>query len=143
MTAVTKRRSAAPTSSRAPPVVFVHGFLVDNRLWGGVADRLAAQGVRCYLVDWPLGSHRTPMAPDADLSPAGVARMIDDVLTALDLDDVDGPVRIVWGTADRCFTVATPASGEPADRLRVERRSMPRHHRSWRRRQWQTIDRTA
>ncbi len=81
-------RTAGPADSTAPPVVFVHGFLVDSRLWDGVADRLAARGIRSYLVDWPLGSHRTPMLPDADLSPAGVARMINDVLDALGLDGV-------------------------------------------------------
>ena len=81
-------RSTGPADASAPPVVFVHGFLVDSRLWDGVAERLAVRGLRCYLVDWPLGSHRTPMSPDADISPAGVARMIDDVLAALDLHDV-------------------------------------------------------
>jgi len=68
--------------------VFVHGFLVDSRLWDGVADRLAGRGIRSYLVDWPLGSHRTPMLPDADLGPVGVARMINDALDALGLDGV-------------------------------------------------------
>jgi pimeloyl-ACP methyl ester carboxylesterase len=81
-------RTAGPATSTTPPVVFVHGFLVDSRLWDGVADRLAASGIRSYLVDWPLGSHRTPMLPDADLTPTGVARMINDVLDTLGLDDV-------------------------------------------------------
>ncbi len=81
-------RTAGPTETTAPPVVFVHGFLVDSRLWDGVAERLAAAGVRSYLVDWPLGSHRTPMAEGADLSPLGVARLINDVLDGLKLRDV-------------------------------------------------------
>ena len=81
-------RTAGPADATAPPVVFVHGFLVDGTLWNAVAEGLAAAGVRSYLVDWPLGSHRTPMAPDADLSPAGVAELIGHVLEALGLDDV-------------------------------------------------------
>jgi pimeloyl-ACP methyl ester carboxylesterase len=81
-------RTAGPADATAPPVVFVHGFLVDSTLWDAVAERLAAAGVRSYLVEWPLGSHRTPMDPDADLSPAGVATLIAHVLEALDLDDV-------------------------------------------------------
>ena len=81
-------RIAGPADGTAAPVVFVHGFLVDSTLWDAVAERLAAAGVRSYLVDWPLGSHRTPMAPDADLSPAGIAALIDQVLEALGLDDV-------------------------------------------------------
>ena len=55
-------RTAGPADSTSRPVVFVHGFLVDSRLWDGVADRLAGRGIRSYLVDWPLGSHRTPMS---------------------------------------------------------------------------------
>jgi pimeloyl-ACP methyl ester carboxylesterase len=44
--------------------------------------------MRSYLVDWPLGSHRTPMAADADVSPAGVVALIEQVMAALGLDDV-------------------------------------------------------
>jgi pimeloyl-ACP methyl ester carboxylesterase len=31
-------RTAGPAESAAPPVVFVHGFLVDSRLWDAVAE---------------------------------------------------------------------------------------------------------
>jgi pimeloyl-ACP methyl ester carboxylesterase len=81
-------RTAGPADSAAPPVVFVHGFLVDSTLWDPVAERLAGHGIRSHLVDWPLGSHRTPMPPTADLGPGGIAAMIDDVLAALGLTDV-------------------------------------------------------
>jgi pimeloyl-ACP methyl ester carboxylesterase len=81
-------RTFGPAESAAPPVVFVHGFLVDSTLWDPVANLLAGAGVRSYLVDWPLGSHRTPMLPDADLSPLGVAGIINDALAALGLADV-------------------------------------------------------
>jgi pimeloyl-ACP methyl ester carboxylesterase len=69
------------------PIVFVHGFLVDGRLWEGVAEGLRSD-FRCIVPDWPLGSHTIPMAPDADLTPPGVARLIADFLAALDLQDV-------------------------------------------------------
>lgn len=70
------------------PVVFVHGFAVDGRLWDGVASRLAEQGVRCIVATWPFGSHRTPMNPDAELSPPAAARIVGEFLAALDLTDV-------------------------------------------------------
>ncbi|VXB77978.1 alpha/beta fold hydrolase [Aeromicrobium sp. 9AM] len=79
-------RVAGPDDSAAPPVVFVHGFLVNHELWTGVADALAAQGIRSYAPDLPLGSH--PIALDADLSPQDVARLINDFIAALDLTDV-------------------------------------------------------
>jgi pimeloyl-ACP methyl ester carboxylesterase len=70
-----------------PAVVFVHGLLVDGELWRKVTP-LLERDARCIVPDLPLGSHRTAMNPDADLSPAGVARLLGDFLAALDLDDV-------------------------------------------------------
>ena len=67
------------------PIVFVHGLLVDGRLWGGVAQRLAA-GHRCIVADWPMGSHREAMSEGADLSPPGMANIIAGFMDALDLD---------------------------------------------------------
>jgi pimeloyl-ACP methyl ester carboxylesterase len=69
------------------PVVFVHGFLVDGRLWDGVVDALSDR-CRCLAPDWPLGAHQVAMGPEADLSPPGVADLISDFLTRLDLEDV-------------------------------------------------------
>jgi pimeloyl-ACP methyl ester carboxylesterase len=69
------------------PIVFVHGFLVDSRLWDGTADPLFEQQ-RCITPDWPMGAHQTPLNPDADLSPIGIANLIADFLAELDLDDV-------------------------------------------------------
>jgi pimeloyl-ACP methyl ester carboxylesterase len=68
-------------------IVFVHGFLVDGRLWDGVVDRLSDR-CRCIAPDWPLGAHRIAMNPAADLSPPGIAALIDSFLEALDLDQV-------------------------------------------------------
>jgi pimeloyl-ACP methyl ester carboxylesterase len=69
------------------PVVFVHGYLVDGRLWDGVVDRLSDR-YRCIAPDWPIGSQQIAMSPDADLSPYGIAAMIAGFLEALDLNDV-------------------------------------------------------
>ncbi len=69
-------RVAGPEQSSAPPVVFVHGFLVDGSLWDRTAQALAAAGVRSYAPDWPLGSHRHPLAAGTDNSPRGIARQI-------------------------------------------------------------------
>ncbi|MBY4576161.1 alpha/beta hydrolase, partial [Gordonia paraffinivorans] len=35
-----------PEGSRYPPVLFVHGAVVDHRLWEPVADLLADRGIR-------------------------------------------------------------------------------------------------
>ncbi len=69
------------------PVVFVHGYLVDGRLWDGVVDRLSDR-CRCIAPDWPIGAQQIAMKPDADLSPPGIAATIAALLEALDLEDV-------------------------------------------------------
>jgi pimeloyl-ACP methyl ester carboxylesterase len=81
-------RLAGPANSAAPPVVFVHGLLVNCELWTGVANELAKRGVRSYAPDLPLGSHSVALRPDTDLSPRGVARLILAFLESLDLTDV-------------------------------------------------------
>ncbi len=81
-------RAAGPHASDRPPVVFLHGLLVDGQLWAAVADLLAERGVRSYAPSLPLGAHPTPMHPDADLTPRGVARLVLDLIAALDLRDV-------------------------------------------------------
>jgi pimeloyl-ACP methyl ester carboxylesterase len=81
-------RAAGPPASERPPVVFVHGVLVDGELWTPVAGLLAQQGVRSYAPTLPMGAHRTPMDADADLTPRGVARLVLDLIAALDLWDV-------------------------------------------------------
>ncbi|HEU5267207.1 MAG TPA: alpha/beta fold hydrolase, partial [Jatrophihabitans sp.] len=81
-------RVAGPADATEPPVLFVHGLLVNAELWTGVADGLAAQGIRSYAPDLPLGAHSLPLHPDADLTPRGVARLLIAFLEALDLTDV-------------------------------------------------------
>lgn len=69
------------------PIVFVHGYLVDGRLWDGVVDRLGDR-YRCLAPDWPIGAQQIAMKPDADLSPYGIASIVSSFLEALDLEDV-------------------------------------------------------
>jgi pimeloyl-ACP methyl ester carboxylesterase len=77
-----------PDDSLHPPVLFVHGILVDHRLWLKVAEALAANGFRCILPDLPLGSHTTPVPEHVLRSPESVAELLHEFLVSLDLDDV-------------------------------------------------------
>lgn len=70
-----------------PPVVYVHGLLVNADLWRAVVPPVAAAGLRCIAPDWPLGAHELPV-PGADLSPPGVAALVATFLDQLDLRDV-------------------------------------------------------
>jgi pimeloyl-ACP methyl ester carboxylesterase len=70
-----------------PPVVLVHGAFVDGTLWRKLVPGLD-DTFRCIVPDIPLGSHRTPMHDDADLSPYALAALIDEFLGALKLENV-------------------------------------------------------
>ena len=70
-----------------PALVFSHGWLANANLWRKVVDLLCSE-FRCLALDLPLGSHRTPMNADADLSPSGVGSLIADVVERLELSDV-------------------------------------------------------
>jgi pimeloyl-ACP methyl ester carboxylesterase len=80
-------RVFGPDVAGAPAAVFVHGFLVNGTLWDPVAAQLAGDGVRCIVPDWPLGAHRRPADPDAELSPVAVADAVLALLDSLDLHD--------------------------------------------------------
>ena len=81
-------RVIGPDTSQHPPVVFVHGILVDSRLWTAAAETLAEQGYRCYVPNLPLGSHTIPVTDAAVLSPSGMAGLVHDFITELGLQDV-------------------------------------------------------
>ena len=70
------------------PVLCLHGYLMGEELFAPLAERLAHAGLRCITPTFPLGAHRFPMSPEADLTPYGLARIVADFCEALDLDDV-------------------------------------------------------
>jgi pimeloyl-ACP methyl ester carboxylesterase len=77
-----------PRDSAHPPVVFVHGVLVDGQLWREVAEKLGRLGYRCIVPTLPLGSHTIPVNDATSLSLHGVAEIVNDAITALDLSEV-------------------------------------------------------
>lgn len=74
-------------SGSGPAVVFVHGLMVDHRVWLPVIRELGPHW-RCIAPDWPLGAHRQAMEASADLSVPGMAGLIADFIAALGLSDV-------------------------------------------------------
>lgn len=75
------------TRGDGPPLVFAHGWLANANLWRKVVDLLADR-YRCVVLDLPLGAHRVPLRPDADLSAEGCGALVADALDALGLDAV-------------------------------------------------------
>ena len=75
------------TGGSGPTLLFIHGILVTGRLWEPTVRALPSH-FRCVVPNLPLGAHARTMHPDADLSPAGVARLIADLIVAMDLQDI-------------------------------------------------------
>ena len=74
-------------SGAGAPVVFLHGYLMGARLWDPVV-RLLEDEFRCLVPELPFGAHPAPMNPGADLTSAGLGRLVADFLDALNLRDV-------------------------------------------------------
>ena len=77
----------ADTGGGGPTVVLLHGLAMDGSVWSEVVGELP-DGVRCIRPTLPLGAHRLPMRPDADLSLRGIGRIVAELLERLDLTDV-------------------------------------------------------
>jgi pimeloyl-ACP methyl ester carboxylesterase len=75
------------TGGDGPPVVLLHGLMMDASLWAGPIADLSADH-RCVAPTLPLGAHRLPVHADADLSLPGLARLVTELLDRLDLHDV-------------------------------------------------------
>ncbi|MDT0424852.1 alpha/beta fold hydrolase [Streptomyces evansiae] len=78
-----------------PPVVLLHGLLMNHTLWDEVLPLLPG-GFRYVRPVLPLGAHRLPMRPDADLGMAGMGRLLAEFLEKLDLTGVT-LVHTDWG----------------------------------------------
>lgn len=89
------------TGGDGPVLVFTHGFPMNETQWRKVLPHLA--GYRCVLPTLPLGAHRTPMKPDADLTQRGIALLLGEFIEALDLSDVT-LVMNDWGGAQFLVT---------------------------------------
>jgi pimeloyl-ACP methyl ester carboxylesterase len=75
------------TGGPGPIVVFVHGLLMDGAQWRHVVANLR-NDFRCILPTLPMGAHRRPMRPDADLSLRGLGRILTEFMDRLALTDV-------------------------------------------------------
>ena len=75
------------TGGSGRAVVLCHGLLMDGSVWDRLVPHLDA-GLRAVRPLLPLGAHRLPMRPDADLSLRGQARILGELLDRLELDDV-------------------------------------------------------
>jgi pimeloyl-ACP methyl ester carboxylesterase len=90
-----------------PAIVFVHGVAVNGDLWRHVVPRLAG-GHRCIAPDLPWGGHSLPLRDGVDLSLPGMARIVADLVAALELDDVAIVANDTGGAVAQALVAAHP-----------------------------------
>ncbi|QYJ15557.1 Haloalkane dehalogenase [Rubrobacter xylanophilus DSM 9941] len=100
------------TGGDGPVLVLLHGLAQNGSVWRNVVADLRGDH-RCIVPTLPLGGHRRPMRPDADLSMRGLSRLVAEFLERLDLRDVT-LVENDWGGA---HLLVTERGGERVARL--------------------------
>ena len=75
------------SGGEGPVVVLCHGLLMTASLWDEVVEELGS-GFRCVRPTLPLGAHRRPMRPEADLSLRGQVHLLAEFLERLELEEV-------------------------------------------------------
>lgn len=91
LTTRTLQLSAGPidyldTGGPGRVLVLTHGVPMTGSVWREVLPALG--DYRCILPTMPLGAHRRPMNPEADLSQRGQVVLLAEFLHALDLSEV-------------------------------------------------------
>src|SRR3954447_14869685 len=103
--------SAGPIRYRergsGPTLLFLHGIVANGVLWRRVVPPLADE-FRCITPDWPLGSHELGLRDDADTTLPGLARLVAEVMDALDLDDVTLVANDTGGAIAQWVAVQDP-----------------------------------
>ncbi|MEV4065524.1 alpha/beta fold hydrolase [Nonomuraea dietziae] len=93
------------TGGPGETVVLVPGLAFDESVWQAVVEDLRAD-YRVVVPVLPIGSHRRPMRPEADLSAQGVADVLAEFMERLDLRDVTlvqndaGTAQLLVGVRD-------------------------------------------
>jgi pimeloyl-ACP methyl ester carboxylesterase len=96
-----------------PPLLFLHGALVDSRLWDPLVVELAPH-FQCLLPDLPLGSQPVPVDDDADLSIAGITRLLLEIAAAF---GVDRPTLVGNDSGGALGQMAVAAQPDAFERL--------------------------
>jgi len=94
-------------SGSGPPIVFIHGLLVNGLLWQDVVSELEGR-FRCVVPEMPLGSHRDALAADANLSPTGLGQLIHELVAALGLEDLTLVANDTGGALAQVYATRHP-----------------------------------
>lgn len=90
-----------------PVIVFLHGVLSNGNTWRKVIEPLS-KDFRWIAPDLPLGGHSQPLDSQTDLTPIGIANLINQLLDKLGLDDIILVGNDTGGAYAQVFTMSYP-----------------------------------
>ncbi|ANP51346.1 pimeloyl-ACP methyl ester carboxylesterase [Streptomyces griseochromogenes] len=108
------------TGGDGPTVVLVHGLGFDASVWSEVVSDFRPD-FRVLVPVLPIGSHRRPMRPEADLSAHGIARLLAEFMDRLELTGVTlvqndtGTAQLLVGVRDERIARLVLTSCEALD----------------------------
>lgn len=88
-------------------ILFLHGALSNGHTWRKVIPLLSGE-FRCIVPDLPLGGHAIPLTHQADLSPQGIALMLEQFIEALKLDNIVLVGNDTGGAYGQVFSLRYP-----------------------------------
>lgn len=121
------------TGGDGPVLVLLGGVTMDRSVWEPLVADLQRDH-RCVVPTLPLGAHRRPMRPDADLSLWGLGRLVAEMLERLDLREVtlvqndqaaalalagENPARVARLVISSCEAFENYPPGLPGKNLRL------------------------
>jgi pimeloyl-ACP methyl ester carboxylesterase len=88
------------------PALFIHGVGTNAYIWNNVITELDGEP-RCIALDLPLHG-RSPVRAGQDLSPGGLAEVVEDFCEALELSAVDLVANDTGGAVAQIFAARHP-----------------------------------
>lgn len=112
------------TGGDGPPIVLLHGLMMDASLWDGPIAELSLDH-RCVAPTLPLGAHRHGMHSEADLSLPAIAQLVAEFLDRLDLSMTPAARLSSYSWAMALYSRDNAWGGSYSSRARRSTTSLP------------------
>lgn len=93
------------------PILFIHGTLANGNTWRKIIPSLS-QKYRCIAIDLPIGGHSIALNDRIDLSPIGIAKILNEFLQFLNIEQAIIVSNDTGGAYAQVFASLYPQSVE-------------------------------
>ena len=93
------------------PILLIHGTLANGNTWRKIIPSLS-QKYRCIAIDLPIGGHSIALNDSIDLSPVGIAKILNEFLQFLNIEKAIIVSNDTGGAYAQIFASLYPQSVE-------------------------------